>query len=105
MDMVLNVCVSDGSEIIVDGFDKISFYNELPIAEVTHSGYSWQRNFYNDLLNNLCKFNFISVTRNDVNDELKYRDHSLAFRNKATTKNEPLILMTSSITTIINMYN
>lgn len=105
MDMVLNICISDGSETIVDGFDKISFYNELPIPEVTHSGYSWQRDFYNDLLNNTYKYKFISITRNDVNDELKYRDHSFAFRNKAITKNEPLILKTSSITTIIGMYN
>lgn len=105
MDMVLNICISDGSEIIVDGFDKISFYNEIPVPEVTHSGYSWQKDFYNDLLNNLCKYRFISITRNDIDDELKYRNHSFAFRNKTITKNKPLILRTSVITTIIDMYN
>lgn len=105
MDMVLKICVSDGTDIIVDGFDEISFYNELPVAETTYGGYSWQRDYYNDLMNNLCKFNFIGISRKDDNDELKYRGHSFAFRNKHFNKNETLILMTNCITTIIDMYN
>lgn len=105
MDMVLQVCISDGSEIIIDGFDKISFYNELPSVEVTQSGYSWQRDSYDDLLNNLSKYNFMEVSRHDNNDELKYRDYSFAFKNQHFSKNKPLILTTSSITTIIDMYN
>lgn len=105
MDMVLQVCISDGSEIIIDGFDEISFYNELPNAEVTQSGYSWQRNNYNDLLNNLRSYNFIEISRHDNIDELKYREHSFAFKNQHFSKNKPLILTTNSITTIIDMYN
>lgn len=104
MDMVLNICISDGSEIIIDGFDTISFYNELPDVSVSYSGYSWRNDFYNDLMNNLCKFNFIGITRKSPSDILEYREHSFAFQNQNFTKNETLILRTNCISTIIDMY-
>lgn len=104
MDMVLNICISDGSEIIVDGFDKISFYTTLPEADITQSGYSWRNNHYNELLNNLTKYNFIGVKRHDNKDTLEYRNHSYAYKNTHFEDNEPLILRTNCITTIIDMY-
>ncbi len=105
MDMVLNVCISDGSEIIIDGFDEIQFHNELPSTGVSHSGYSWQREYYHELLNNLTKYNFISIKRNDPKDKLEYRNHSFAFKNSNFESNKPLILRTNCVTTIIDMYN
>ncbi|MGW6384549.1 hypothetical protein [Peribacillus butanolivorans] len=105
MDMVLKVCISDGSEIIVDGFDEISFYNELPNIDVSHSGYSWQRESYNELLNNLIIYNFISIKRHDSKDRLEYRNHTFAFKNSNFQGNVPLTLQTKSVTTIIDMYN
>lgn len=105
MDMVLNICVSDGSEIIVDGFDEISFYSELPNAEITRNGYSWQKDYYNDLLNNLSAYNLIEISRHDPKDGLEYRGHSFAFENQHFSKSKPLILKTNSITTIVDMYN
>jgi hypothetical protein len=104
MDMVLEICVSDGSGIIIDGFDEISFYNDLPNVEITHSGYSWQRDFYYELLNNLSKYKFIGVNRKDPNDELKYRNYSYAFKNSHFEGNRPLLLQTNCITTIVDMY-
>lgn len=105
MDMVLKVCISDGSEIIVDGFDEISFYNELPYEDVTHSGYTWQKDYYNELLNNLRTFNFISVKRNDPAHKMEYRKHTFAFKNSHFEGNKPLILQTNCITTIVDMYS
>lgn len=103
--MTLKLCISDGSEIIIDGFDEIYFYSELPIIKEKISGYAGQRESYDKLMNNLCKYNFIGILRNNPNDELEYRNHSFAFKNKDFTKNETLILRTSSITTVIDMYN
>ncbi|MDC7770344.1 hypothetical protein POL88_15560 [Priestia megaterium] len=104
MDMVLKVCISDGSEIIIDGFDKIAFHNELPNPDISHSGYSWQKDYYYELLNNLVKYNFISIQRNDPKDKLEYRNHAFAFENTNFNSNNPLILRTNCISTIINMY-
>lgn len=104
MDITLNICIADGSEILIDGFDEISFYNELPNAEVTESGYSWQGD-HDGLLNNLHKYNFIGISRHDPKDNLEYRSHSFAFQNQNFTKNERLVLRTNCVTTIINMYD
>ncbi|MDQ0268922.1 hypothetical protein [Cytobacillus purgationiresistens] len=104
MDMVLNICISDGLEIIVDGFDDISFYNEIPNIEVTHSGYSWQKDYYNELMNNLTRYKFIGIERNDSSHKMEYRTHSFAFKNTNFEGNKPLILQTNCITTIIDMY-
>lgn len=101
MEIVLNICISDGSEILVDGFDEISFYNEVPNSEIEHSGYSWEKDYYYELLNALSTYNFIGIKRNDNKDVLDYRDHSFAFRNEQFRKNETLYLNTSTITTII----
>lgn len=105
MDRVLSVCISDGSEIVIDGFDEISFYNEISTKEVSNSGYSWQRDFYHDLLNNLSKFNFISIKRSDAAHKLEYRNHAYAFHNQNFSENKPIYLQTNCITTIIDMYN
>lgn len=105
MDMVLKICVNDGEEIIIDGFDTIEFYNQLPNAEVENSGYTWQRDLYHSLLNNLEEYKFIGVIRNDSKDDLSYRNHSFAFNNGTFDKNETLYLRTSCITTIIDLYN
>lgn len=104
MDMVLKICITDGSEIIIDGYDEISFSNELPNVEVTNSGYSWREDFYLELLNSLIEYNFISIKRHDPKDRLEYREHSYAFENEHFEKNLPLILQTKSISTIIDMY-
>jgi hypothetical protein len=101
MEIVLNICISDGSEILVDGFDTLSFYNELPNLEIESIGYEWERNNYLDLLNNLKIYNFIGIQRSDPKDELVYRDHVFAFENDHAEKNSPIYLQTSSITTII----
>lgn len=105
MDMVLKICISDGSEVIVDGFDDIAFYNEVPNIEVTHSGYTWQKDYYYDLLNNLAKYKFISIERHDSNDRLEYRKQSFAFKTNHFEGNKPLFLQTSCITTINDMYS
>ena len=76
MEIVLNICISDGSEILVDGFDEISFYNEVPNSEIEHSGYSWEKDYYYELLNALSTYNFIGIKRNDDKDVLDYKDHS-----------------------------
>jgi len=105
MDMVLNICISDGSDIVVDGFDKIAFYNIIPNIEVTRSGYSWRKDYYEELLSNLAKYKFISIERHDSNHGLEYRKHSFAFKNSHFEGNKPLILQTCCITTIIDRYN
>lgn len=105
MDMVLKICICDNSEIIIDGFDDISFYNEIPEAEVTHSGYSWQKDYYHELLNNLSTFKFIAIKRSDSNHAMAYRNHSFAFKNANFEGNKPLYLQTNCITTIIDMYS
>lgn len=103
MDMVLKICIADGSEVILDGFDKLSFYNELPRVEASKSCYSWQREHYLELLNNLSKYKFLGIERNDSNHRMEYRQHSFAFKNSEFEGNEPFYLTTSTITTIINM--
>lgn len=103
--MVLKICISDGESVIVDGFDKITFYNELPIPEVVKSGYSWRKDSFFDLLNGLAKYRFIEIKRHDNKDNLEYQNHSFAFKNENFKENNPLILQTSCITTIIDMYN
>ncbi|WP_107897952.1 hypothetical protein [Lysinibacillus mangiferihumi] len=105
MDMVLKICISDGSEIIVDGFDDISFYNEIPNIEVTHSGYSWQKDYYYELLNNLSRFKFIAIERHDSNHRMEYKNHTFAFKNDNFEGNKPLFLQTSCITTVVDMYS
>ncbi|OEH55928.1 hypothetical protein AQ616_19010 [Oceanobacillus sp. E9] len=104
MDMVLQICVSDGSEIVIDGFDDISFSNEYPNHVVEHNGYSWQRDFYNDLMNYLNEFNFITITRKDPKDDLYFHNHAFAFQNQHTTVNQPLTLKTNNVITIIDLY-
>jgi len=103
MDMVLKVCIADGSEVILDGFDTLSFYNDLPAVEVSKSCYSWQKDHYLELLNGLGKFKFLGIERNDSNHTMEYRNHSYAFKNSHFEGNEPFYLNTSTITTIINM--
>jgi hypothetical protein len=104
LDMVLKVCVSDGSEIIIDGFDEISFHNEYPETAIVHSGYTWNQDYYNELLNSLTLYKLISIKRHDSNHRMEYRDHAFAFRNANFEGNQPLLLQTCCITTIINMY-
>lgn len=41
MDMILKICIADGTSIVIDGFDIISMYTSIPNVEVEHSGYSW----------------------------------------------------------------
>lgn len=101
MEIVLNICLSDGSEIGVDGFDTISFHNEVQNIEIIDSGYTWERDLYLELLNNLAKYKFIGITRNDPKDDLVYREHHYAYRNEYSEKNKTLILQTSAVTTII----
>ncbi|MDT2427689.1 hypothetical protein [Enterococcus avium] len=104
MDITLNICINDGSEILVDGFDKISFSNNVLKKTCTNTGYSWQKS-YPEILNAVVENKFLIFDRHDEKDSLEYRDHSFAFRNEITEKNQPLILTTQSITTIIDMYN
>lgn len=103
MDIVLKICVSDGSEILVDGFDEISFHNQLPYTDLADSGYSWRKN-HDDLLNCLTKYNFIKLLRHEEKNDLEYKNHIFAFTNQNVSKNVPLTLTTNSITTIIDMY-
>lgn len=103
MDMVLEVCVNDGESIIIDGFDRIGFSNDANIIETDTSGYQFNKT-YPDILNSLVSYKFIHITRHDSADELKYRKTSFAYENSISKKNEPLILTTNSVTTIINMY-
>ncbi len=58
-----------------------------------------------EILNAVVENKFLIFDRHDEKDSLEYRDHSFAFRNEITEKNQPLILTTQSITTIIDMYN
>lgn len=102
MEITQAICINDGSEILIDGFDKISFSNDATSKDITNSGYTWQRS-YPEILNSLAEYKFIIVDRHDTKDRLEYREHSYAFRNEITEKNEPLILTTQSITTIIGM--
>lgn len=102
MDMVLKICINDGSEVIIDGFDTISFSNDATIVEKNFSGYTLQKE-YPSVLNHLSNYKFIRIERNDESDNLVYRSHSFAFENNITSKNRPFILPTHSITTIIDM--
>ncbi|KRN62743.1 hypothetical protein [Carnobacterium maltaromaticum] len=100
MEIVLSICVSDGSNIEVDGFDELYFSNELPQSEISRNAYSWGNDYYFDLLNGLAKYSFISVKRHDPIDRLEYHDHVYAFLNEKFEQNQPIHLKTSAITTI-----
>lgn len=104
MDITLSICVNDGTDILVDGFDEIAFSNDATTPNQKDSGYNWQRS-YPDILNVLADNKFLIFTRHDVNHGLEYREHSFAFSNSISENNQPLILTTQSITTIINMYS
>ncbi|MGX7596332.1 hypothetical protein ACWNS2_13955 [Planococcus plakortidis] len=103
MDIVLKICINDGSEIIIDGFDKISFYTRIPNVALTQSGYSWRNDHFEQLLNSLVEYNFIGISRNDPADELRYQNHPFAYQNKHFTANDVLILQTNCVTTIIDL--
>lgn len=104
MDMVLKVVINDGETIIVDGFDEIIFYDEYPYNCDKDSGYCWHRDRYEDLVNNLVKYNFIGIKRANPSDELKYRNLKFAFKNDNFEENKLLLLKTSSVNMIFKMY-
>ncbi|WP_271005901.1 hypothetical protein [Listeria seeligeri] len=105
MDMVLIICISDGTSIVIDGFDIVSMYTSIPGVEVEHSGYTWRENYYYDLLNYLNEYKYIGVKRNNCNEELKYRNHDYTYQDGDFKHNTPLFLKTSNIITIIDMYD
>lgn len=104
VDLTLKICINDGSEILVDGFDLIGFTNDVFLMEELHSGYTWQKN-YPQILNIMSNHKFLIFKRHDPKDDLKYRGHLYAYKNERFQKNEDLILNTCSINTIINMYD
>lgn len=104
MDMVLKVIVNDGEEIIIDGFDKIKFYKDYPFIEISETGYTWHRDKYDELINNLIKYNFIEFTRANKSDLLEYRGNKFAFDNGTFSENEPLLIRTNCINMIYKMY-
>ncbi|WP_025728462.1 hypothetical protein [Atopobacter phocae] len=102
MEVTQVICINDGSEILIDGFDKISFSNNAFEKRLTNSGYTWQKT-YPEILNEMVENKFIIIERNDEKDELTYRNHPFVYRNEINEQNKPLILTTNSITTIINI--
>lgn len=103
LDITLKVCLVDGTDILVDGFDKLSFTNELPTAEITNSGYSWQKD-YDELLNNTDRYAFLTIQRSDY-DNLEYRQKSYVFKNSEFKSKKPFTFRTTAIVTIIDMYS
>lgn len=109
MEITCNIAFSDGSYISVDGFDKIYFYNEIPLVETTYTGYSLQKDkdVYYRALNDLATHAFIGIKRNDNDNRLDYAGKAYAFKNyypeqnDIIEENEILFLQTNTITTIV----
>ncbi|MBE7354948.1 hypothetical protein INS17_00190 [Staphylococcus haemolyticus] len=108
MDHVLNIGLNSGDYIALDGFDEISFYNEIPNEEWSCSGYEIQRKemAYYNALNGLAEYNFIGIKREDTNNDLQFLEKPYVYEHyyknidKTDSKNEILYLKTSSISTI-----
>jgi transketolase C-terminal domain/subunit len=99
MEIAFVIYTSDGSDITVDSRDEISLYTSLPTPEITRPAYSWKDESHIELLNDLHKYNFISIKRKyPVEDELIYRDHEVA-------KGDSLLLRTSAISSILDPHN
>lgn len=100
MEITHEICFSDGESVVVDGFDKLTFYNDLNDVGKSATGYHWQRN-HGDLMNCLVENKLFSLQRANDNDELSYRNNSFAFNNGTFSQNEPLIMTTNAVTTIV----
>lgn len=100
MDSRLTLCLVDGTDIILDGFDTLGFSNDFPAIDISYDAYDWCEKYYDSLICNLGKYAIVSIKRHSNSDKLKYRDHSYAYQNENFEHNEPLLLRTSSIVTI-----
>ncbi|WP_301420237.1 hypothetical protein [Mammaliicoccus lentus] len=108
MDHTCNIGFNDGTYLALDGWDEISFYNNVPNIEKTYSGYDLQREqvVYYEALNNLNEYNFIGIRRKHPSDELEFAGKKFAFEHyynegkDVDQLNETLYLQTSAITTI-----
>lgn len=43
MKVACSICFTDGSYIVVDGFDELLFLNEIPYVDASFTGYSLQK--------------------------------------------------------------
>ena len=97
MTMVLKIHISDGSEIIVNGCDQIYFYNLIPYNEMVHSGYSWKKDYYRELMTHLMKYKFIAIVRKHSSDGMENFNPQFAFLDANSESNKPLILQTNRV--------
>lgn len=109
MEIVASLCFTDGSYITLDGFDEILFLNQIPYVDTAYSGYSLQKEkfTYYKALNNLNKYSFIGINRDDNENEIKFGGKKLVYSNhydeinKTIENHEILYIKTTAISTII----
>ncbi|WP_432717660.1 hypothetical protein AAA448_04530 [Staphylococcus equorum] len=108
MKVACSICFTDGSYIVVDGFDELLFLNEIPYVDASFTGYSLQKDefTYYKALNNLTKYCFIGINRNDKKDEIEFGGKKFVYSNyhesigKIIDKHEILYIQTSAVSTI-----
>ncbi|MCM3071117.1 hypothetical protein M3559_00430 [Staphylococcus equorum] len=104
MEITCSICFTDGSYIVVDKFDEILFLNQIPYVEASFKGYSLQKDefTYYKALNNLSKYSFIGINRNDNKDEIEFGGKKFVYNDyhKSIDKNEILYIQTSAVSTI-----
>lgn len=108
MEVSSSICFTDGSYIVVDGFDELLFLNEIPYVDASFTGYSLQKDefTYYKALNNLTKYSFIGINRNDKKDEIEFGGKKFVYSNyyesidKTIDNHEILYIQTSAVSTI-----
>lgn len=107
MDITCNIGFTDGTHIALDGFDIITFLNEIPYAEKTYTGYDLQRDedLYFEVLNNLKTYHFVGIKRKDNNDRLEFAGKVYAYKNyhnggkDIIEENDTLYIQSSAVST------
>lgn len=108
MDIACNIGFTDGTHLALDGYDIITFFNEVPEVEEYYTGYNLQQkeDVYYRVLNNLKTYPFVGIKRKDNSDRLEFAGKVYAFKNyyndgeDIIEENDTLYLQTSAITTI-----
>ncbi|UNP84976.1 hypothetical protein MNZ23_06880 [Staphylococcus equorum] len=108
MDVACNIVFTSGESLTLDGWDEISFLDEVPYIKKTYDGYDLQNDevVYYEVLNNLTEHKFVGIKRKDPSDEMDFGGKIYAFeqyRNEGKDieqRNEYLYVQTSAICTI-----
>lgn len=108
MDVACNIGFTSGEHLVLDGWDEISFLNEVPYIEATYDGYDLQKDelVYYEVLNKLKEHNFVGIRRKDPSDKLDFAGKVYAFEHyynegkDVNQRNEYLYVQTSAISTI-----